>query len=259
MGLGQKFAQVSVTLDKRRAKKDGTYPVKLYVWDIATKTGKHYSTGISTTPEDFHSAWETTKTRKEFKDLQSSIVNAQAIAERTIDGLNPFSFEAFERKGAIPKGQQANAFWYYGQKINELTAQGRIGTASNYQCSMNSLKAFANSESLLFSTITPKWLQSYEDDMVSNDRSLTTVGVYLRPLRAIFNDAIADNSNPLNLEHYPFGKRKYVIPAGMKSKSPLSKAELDRFITTDIESEAQKKARDFFFFSFACNGMNMKD
>jgi integrase/recombinase XerD len=48
--------------------------------------------------------------------------------------------------------------------------------------------------------------------MVDNGKSLTTVGIYLRPLRAMFNEAIA--ANLITQEYYPFGKRKYQTEQG---------------------------------------------
>jgi site-specific recombinase XerD len=79
----------------------------------------------------------------------------------------------------------------------------------------------------------------------------------LRPLRAVFNTAIADNS--INSEQYPFGKRKYTIPAPKSVKKALNKEQLTMLYKCEPKTLEQKKARDLWFFSYSCNGMNFKD
>ena len=112
-------------------------------------------------------------------------------------------------------------------------------------------------EKLPFSEITPDFLDDYEEYMLYSGKSITTVGIYLRPLRAIFNIAISEND--VHPDLYPFGKRKYQIPQGKKVKKALSQRELSLLYKIDPRIPEQEKARDFWFFSYACNGMNMKD
>lgn len=109
-----------------------------------------------------------------------------------------------------------------------------------------------------FSEVTPQWLKDYEKWMIySNKKSRTTVGIYLRPLRAIFNTAIEEKV--IEQEIYPFGKRKYNIPAPKGTKKALSKDQLKKLFVEEPFTPEQKKAKAFWFFSYACNGMNLKD
>jgi integrase/recombinase XerD len=253
----QTAATVSVTLDRRRQKKDGTFPLKLYVWDSMTKEGKFYGTKLSLSERDFHSAWETMKPRREVQPLKQRLQALQTEAQATVDTLEHFTFEAYERKALMPVGEAQNVFWHYDQRIAKLKAAKRIGTADSYQCSAKALQAFAGKSTLQFNAITPQFLENFETYMVNNGRSLTTVGIYLRPLRAIFNDAIADKL--VNPDYYPFGRRKYVVPASKNTKKALSGAQLRQLMDAMPTTNEQARARDFFFFSFASNGMNMKD
>ena len=60
----------------------------------------------------------------------------------------------------------------------------------------------------------------YEIWLKSQDISKTTIGIYLRPLRAVFNEAI--EAKIIRRETcYPFGKRKYRIPSSKKVKKAL--------------------------------------
>ena len=87
--------------------------------------------------------------------------------------------------------------------------------------------------------------------------SQATVGVYLRALRALFNRAIEDKE--INKDCYPFGKRKYSIPATKNKKIALSSEQLKILFHSKPRIVQQEKAKDFWFFSYACNGINMKD
>ena len=86
--------------------------------------------------------------------------------------------------------------------------------------------------------VTPDFLYKYERWMLDNGNSITTVGIYLRSLRTLFNNAIADGL--LTKECYPFGKKRYEIPTGNNIKKALS-------------------LKDYWIFMYLCNGINVKD
>jgi len=83
-------------------------------------------------------------------------------------------------------------------------------------------------------------------------RSRTTVSIYLRALRTVFNTAIAEKE--IDAENYPFGKRKYQVPSVKSVKKSLSKADLKILMQAEAKNSEQQKARDFLFFSYICNG-----
>jgi site-specific recombinase XerD len=119
------------------------------------------------------------------------------------------------------------------------------------------LKNYVGKSQLSFSSVTPKFLQQFEDDFLDRGRSSSSVGIYLRALRAVYNNAI--QSGDAKLEQYPFGKGRYVIPAARNVKKALTPKELRGLMDAKTATPEQDKARDFFFFSYASNGMNMKD
>lgn len=98
--------------------------------------------------------------------------------------------------------------------------------------------------------------------MTSGDKpkKLTTVGVYLRALRAVFNSAIDEGE--IDKELYPFGsdkKGKYQIPKTTGVKKALSSGELSRLRHAQPQTEGQQIALDFWLFSYACKGLNLAD
>lgn len=255
---------ISVYLDKRRAKANGKYPVKLRVFTTHPRKQKLYSTVFEFTEKDFASVWETLKPREEHKPARNKIRAVEKLANDIAEKLTPFSFTQFERKYLRNTGDGGNVIYQYNQAINRLNSNDRVGTASSYDLSLKSFLNFIEHtknkrpSNLPFSDITPEWLKKYENYMTNTlGLSRTTVGIYLRPLRAVFNAAIAEKE--IDNEIYPFGKNKFEIPMGSNLKKALSKSELRVLFDAKPKTDAQRKARDFWFFSYYSNGMNVKD
>jgi integrase len=143
--------------------------------------------------------------------------------------------------------------------IKKLIRRRRIGSALNYLRTYCSLKKFGGN--VTFQEITEDWLFEYETWMtVEQENSLTTVGIVLRPLRCIFNEAA---STPLNLIDkntcYPFGKRKYEIPTTRNVKKAFDADELRTLYDHRSKDPMVERGMDFWWFLYFGNGMNMKD
>jgi len=94
--------------------------------------------------------------------------------------------------------------------------------------------------------------------MISRDASKTTVGIVLRPLRSIFNEAIEDGI--ISKENcYPFGRKKYQIPTSRNLKKALTKEELGRIYFYKPVNERQEVGKAYWLFCYFANGMNVKD
>lgn len=177
---------------------------------------------------------------------------------RYLEEREEVSNENFKMRFGTTPTKRQNAFAAFETLIAELKEQNRTGTAISYQNALDSLKAFHERESIKFNQITPKWLNRYEAWMISKGRTETTVGIYLRALRAIINKAIDDGHFERDL--YPFGKRRYTIPSGRNPKKALSIPELKKFMDEPtLNGTMEEKARDMFLFSMFCNGANMND
>src|SRR5690554_2089258 len=250
---------ISIVLDTRRAKNSGKYPVKLRVFMSSPKTQKYYPTVFEFSKSEFSKVWESKKPRKEHKDLRLQLQNLEFKANEMARRLSPFTLDKFEQQlYGIDKGNSIEVSYYYALAINRLQQNDQIRTASSYELSLKSLQNFHGKKKLTFLEIDPAWLKRYEHYMQEElKRSPTTVGIYLRPLRAIFNDAIADKA--IDSESYPFGKRKYTIPAPKGTKRALPKQTLKLLFEAVPEKKEHAKAKAFWFFSYACNGMNFKD
>ncbi|WP_299989295.1 site-specific integrase [uncultured Pontibacter sp.] len=243
----------SIIHDTRRPLKDGTYPVKLRI--TYNKKQKYYPTGIYMTTEDMGKMYGP-KPRDHYKKLLSKLTSIEERAVNVIDKISAFTFEQFEKK-FFDLSQRDNVFDAFTTKVKHLQSAGRVGTASSYECAMNSLKSFTENEKLVFADITVEYLKAYEKWMLGKGKSLTTVGMYLRALRTLFNDAIAEGD--INQDLYPFGKRKYQIPAGKNPKKALKLEDIKKIFQYEPVHDSEARARDLWVFSYLCNGINVKD
>jgi integrase/recombinase XerD len=257
---------VSLYLDTRRAKSNGKFPVRIRVFTSSPRIQKLYSTIFEFTEKEFQSIWETKRPRAEFKAAREQLQNEENRVFNEAQRLSPFTFEKLEKVLFRKKGEGANCLWHYAEIIKRLKDENRFGSASSYELSKGSLKAFMEDKTkrvptkIPFTEITPAWLRKYETYMTQvRGASLTTVGIYLRALRSVFNEAI--QAGDIEKELYPFGKndKKYLIPASSKKKKALDREQLSRLFHAEPANPEQEKAKAFWFFSLACNGMNMKD
>ncbi|REE82137.1 site-specific recombinase XerD [Lutibacter oceani] len=261
--------RISLYLDKRKSKKNtpNLFPVKLQLYSVITKKQKFFGTGIDLSKDDFEDIFNSDKSvRGKKNEIKVFLQNILSRANKVAMDLSPFSFESFEKKMFRRKGASINIQYHYNNKIDVLTKNDQISTASNYRLSLKSLNNFliakskGNIKNLTFYDITTDWLNKYESYMIKDvDKSRTTVSMYLRALRTIFNDAI--NENEIKRETYPFGKGKgkYQIPTSTGTKKALSREQLKILFNANTITPEEERAKDFWFFSYACSGMNIKD
>ncbi len=250
--------QISIYLDTRRAKKNGKYPVKLRVFTAHPRRQKLYPTKFEFTEDEFDLIWSVEKPRGKWKDYKILLKGLETTTYEKADSLDEFTFEDFELLIAPNKVQvKRTVNEYYNAAIDNYKHNNKLTTATSYEYSLKSLIQFSSTDELYFKTITVQWLKDYQYYMESLGRSRTSIGMYLRNLKAIFNSAIADGV--IKQEIYPFGKGKYQIPTSKKVKTALSEEELKVLMKGEPKTEEQEKAKAFWFFSYACNGMNVKD
>lgn len=282
----------SIILDQRRIKKNGKFPVKLRV--ISDRIVRDYTTVFELTEADYKKL-NAPRVSDEIQQIKRKSQQIVSGANSVIEKLSVFDFMKFEEeyintndklfkiKKLKPVVYDQNSpkdhFDYtpflkrftifqedhsrpksisitFLSYIKKLLQQGRIGSAINYQRTFRSIKAFNGN--VLFSEITVSFLFQYENWMISRDASKTTVGIVLRPLRSIFNEAIEDGI--ISKENcYPFGRKKYQIPTSRNLKKALTKEELGRIYFYKPSSEKQEIGKAYWLFCYMANGMNVKD
>lgn len=109
-----------------------------------------------------------------------------------------------------------------------------------------------------FCDITVSYLKEYEYWILQQDYSKTTIGIYTRCLRSIFNEA-AENRIIKKEKCYPFGKRRYQIPTSRNVKKALKLEDVSKIYHYKPVCKQEARAKDFWLFSYLANGINPKD
>jgi integrase/recombinase XerD len=240
-------------LDKRRANPDGDFPVKIRV--TYKRDRIYFVTGKYMSEKEWealpYSKGQVKQTLK--KDIQAIFDNVKnEVIKLNADGS--FSFDNLNRQ--LKKGISETINVAFAAKMEALTKTGQIGTKISYECALHSFESFAG-QSIQFQSITIDWLKRYERSLISDGRTYTTIGFYLRCLRAILNDAI--RAGVLKQSLYPFGVGRYQIQTGESRKLALSIDQIKTVVNYTDGLEATNRYRDLWYFSLLCNGANFTD
>ena len=251
---GNVTAKTAIVLDTRRAKADNTYPVKLRV--TFERKQKYYPTNKNLTIAEFDRVMTGKRHSEPEKETKYSIEAFEKKAIDIIDGLPFFTWAIFEKQYSTNRAAKGTIEAAFTDYIDSLKDEGRIGTAVSYECAKTSLLKF--SPNLKFADINPDFLRKYEKWMLAGEKSITTVGIYLRSLRTLFNNAL--NDGELTKEFYPFGRKRYEIPTGNNIKKALTLKEIAAIYRYKAEAgSTAERVKDYWVFMYLCNGINTKD
>ncbi len=247
----------AIIQDTRKATKEGLFPLKLRV--TFNRDNRRYGLGYELSIEDFSKLFSTKLRDERLKDIRFDVESQKSSAELVGKKISPFTFEKFKEEFFEKPDDIAlttDVYKTIESYVKSLRSEDRISTASSYESTLNSFKKFKRS--LSFEEITLKLLNDYERWMLNQGNSMTTIGIYLRSLRAIYNQAIEEYV--VDKDSYPFGKKKYQIPSGRNVKKALTIKEVEKIFKYEtLSGTTEDKARDFWMFSYLCNGINIKD
>lgn len=244
---------VKVVPDTRRSKVSGKYPLKLRLTCKGER--RYYNTIYDVSTEEWE-AINSDQVKGRLRTMRNEISALELSAEDTIRLMDEFSFSKFEKRFYKNPGGSRTINDFFQEYIDQLIKEKRIGTAESYQTALNALIKFKGDKRV--SEITTEYLSDFEEYFLSKGRSITTVGIYLRPLRVILN--IALNEGLITKQDYPFGKHKYVIPTGNNIKKAIGLTDISKIISYKCTNGFfEERSKDFWLLSYLCNGMNMMD
>lgn len=244
---------VSAMLDTRRPDAQGEFPVKVRV--TYRRDRKYYGTGKSLTPADWERL-ETSKSRALIA-VRESIRDSFDIVRDTVDALiqsGAFTFDALNTR--LKRSTSDTISTAFRAKIATLKASDRVGTMIVHDNVLKGLERFAGGK-IGFDAVTVEWLRRYEKFLLGEGKTVTTVGIHMRTLRAILNDA--KRAGIIKEAQYPFGKGNYEIKEGAGRKMALTLDQIGQIARYDDGSEATRRYRDYWLFLYLCNGINMAD
>ena len=272
----KKELHFEVVPNKDYVNKDGTYTLRLRISTGAKKW--YFPAGLSATLELYDRAYKKNP-KDDAKDLHTKIESIKTEAEsicKTMPVFEPKAFRALfiHEATAQPTDDVFTAFQSY---VEQLKSENRIGTAKSYEGAALSFAAFVDGKlkehkdskatgkkkevskypSLPFSAITTDWLERYQTAMDAVGSSRSTIGIYCRSLRTVYNIAMSKDSTLREL--YPFGKGKFQTPTATKHKRALSKTEIDSIRNYAPKTEAETLAKNVWLLSYLLNGANVAD
>lgn len=258
-------------LDTRRAKIEiekgkeiNYYPVKVRL--TLDRVQYYVSLGFDLTEETFNKLYGVNKkTNKPYRlsgndpKLKELIAASFNRIESTVKDIHKTEEYTHEKlRNRLKKGRKTYIDVAFDNKIAELTKNGQAGTAAGYATAKNFINKYATG--LRFVDVTTQWLEKFEVWALNKEGiNETSLSIYLRSLRALFNDAIKSGDVPRGV--YPFASKEkegYYIPTGEGTKIALTVEQMNRIASLELTGSPER-CRDMFLLSFHLGGINFKD
>ncbi len=244
---------VTVILDARRALANGNYPIKIRVTN--RRQHVYYPTGKNLSKEDWNrlgtSRLRTLLSIRRDVEISFNLIR-EAVEELTDRGSFSFGLLDARIKGCGTK----TILEAIASREKEQRTTGHISTADIFRALLRAMREFST-RNLQYQDISPSWLMRFEDFMHAQGKSQTTIAIYMRALRGIFNRAKADGI--IKEMHYPFGQGRYAIQEGSGRKMALSIKQIGAIAKYDDGKDSTLRYRDYWLFLYLCNGLNVAD
>jgi integrase len=244
----------AIFFDTRRAKENAKYPVKYRITHMRKRL--YYPSGIDLSKKEWNRMPSAKgKELKQQRELiQTGFEKVKAHIVELVKGEQGFTLEQLNTR--LSSGLRNSIISAFYSRVEALKKEDRISTAEWYKYSVKSLQNYMNRD-MKFSEITREWLKKYENYMLEEGKSYTTISMYIRALQAIVNEG--KQQGIISQAQYPFGKGKYEIPEESGRKMALSLSQIGTVLKYPLTSETERRCRDLWFFSYLTNGINMSD
>jgi integrase/recombinase XerD len=254
-------------LEKRQLKNE-LYPVSLIVYFNKIKR-RYRLKNIQLSVDDWKKMYtpnfkNNTTLGKIKEKIAEKLMEANAANEVLKLNNIDFSFGAFENEffkktPAISKNEmtfEQCTKSYIKDVIHHKSGKTlSIKSIIMYDTVLHSLDRYK--KNLLLKDITSGFITKYEKYLSDNGKTLSTIGIYLRQIRAVMNYAVNKEVNLLDKDKYPF--ENYSIPSSEPNKRALNDSELKALINHIPISKQEETALDFWKFSYLGNGLNFND
>lgn len=254
------MAKISIIL-RDAQNKNGLYPIVLRI--IKNRKIKIITLGIDCDKTDWDS--KSSQFKKSMPNhIQKNVILSKLkqkawgiIDQFNIDEVD-FTLNQFEEKFRGKESSKITVLEFWEDKIKDLNLAGRTGNARAHHDTKNSFFRFCKNQKILFKEITVELLDKYETHLRSTGSNDGGIGVRMRELRAVFNDAI--KKNVVDEKYYPFKTYKVSKLKGKGFKKALSRDEVRLIENLDeIAYPHLVEAKHLFVFSYYTRGMNYFD
>ncbi|WP_435135979.1 site-specific integrase [Formosa sp. A9] len=254
---------IKLTLDTRRKKKDGTYPIILRLSHLRKTTSIRVGESVPLNYWDENSE----RIKKSYSDsttvkrLNNKLLKEKVLANNIIDKLNEKEelnyLSVTQLKNKITKKVTVKSFFEYSNTIiDELNKVERYGNANSYYAVTKILKKFNNNHDLKFNEVNYGFLKKFEKYHYSRGNSTNGLAVYMKTIRAIYNKAIKDGI--ISKEAYPFNN--YRIKTTPTEKRAIDLKSIKSIMELELnENDTLFHYRNYFLASYMLYGVSFID
>ncbi|MDC1365075.1 site-specific integrase [Algibacter sp.] len=254
------MASIKILL-KNKPSSDGEYPIILRI--IKDRKTKRVSLGMNCFKKDWDETnFQFKKSQPNYLQRNRVLLKLKAKALKIIDDFNlegiDFTLNQFEEKFRGKKKENITVSEFWIEKVKDLNKAGRTGNARAYKNVYNSFFKFHKNKNLMFREITPTFLDKYETYLRGNRNTDGGIGVKMREIRALFNDAI--KKGIVDEKYYPFKAYKVSKLKGKGIKKALTRTEMKLMESIDTNKHPHLiNAKNYLIFSYYMGGMNFVD
>jgi hypothetical protein len=217
-------------------------------WD----EGKNCLKAVKPSKEKKYIDYKTLKDRiKEIEDKYTNKIEELLIQDRKV--TNDKLIELVEN----PVKQSHTFYEYFNKRIKELENDEKYGNANAYKDTLRELNKFHSSD-LYFYAVDLNFLQEFKKKLLKEGKKGTTISVYLRTIRAVYNHAI-ENNFAKELE-YPFKRGNKLFKDLDTNTTPraINSTELNSIKQLNV-NDSLIDAKNYFLFGYYVGGINFVD
>lgn len=251
---------IEVLLYRSKILKNGEHPIMLRVTQI--KARKYISLGISCKPK----WWDFKKNRPKNNHPDKEYINLLIDRKKSEYHNKNLDLKVDDKimtpiqmvESVEKKIKKITVFDFFEEQIKLKIKERKTGSANTYKDCLRVLKIFTDEKDFFFSGIDKHFLVKMESSFREKNYSESTMSIYFRTLRIIYNKAIDAKCAKQN--DYPFQDYKISRFKPKPHKRAITKEDIYKIIALDIPEKSTKfEARQIFIFSFYCQGMNFID
>lgn len=254
---------ITITLDTRRAKADGTFPIILRLghnertiaiptgYSVNTKDWDSKNKGIKKSHQGSSSVTRINNIiQKQRADAMNTILKLHETGQ-----LNTLSVSSLKER--LINQNKIHSFIHFAKGVvAQLIKANKIGTARSYQGVINVLQTYTNQKDLSFHDISFSFLTKFEANHIANGNGANGLAVYMRTIRALYNKAIKEGV--ADKESYPFND--YKIKTVPTIKRALDWNFLQKIVALELHPEHPCfTTRNYFLASYMMYGANFSD
>jgi integrase/recombinase XerD len=255
---------LSLSLDTRRQKKDGTFPIILRLSHGRKTTS--ISMGYSIHERNWD--YKNRKIRRSYKGVTSiNRLNNILAKEKTeaMDIINKLQDKKrlnhmgiMQLKTLIANKSKYESFFEFGNLLMiQMKEMNRFGNAQSYYHILRAVKRFTKGRDLKFNEINYEFLINFEKEHLSRKcNSINGVASYMKGIRAIYNKAI--KMGFADKDSHPF--EYYTIRTTPTRKRALDLKHIHSILKLELEPTHRLfDYRNYFIISYMLYGISFID